>query len=83
LIHKAKLAWLKGPTPPRETNDLGIFSQELLGKLPVGKKVIADQGSMEICTTSVQKMKLIQKRLPISRIESWLATRLSTSISRT
>ncbi len=44
-LRKPQLAWVYGPTPPGECNDLGVFRQKLKGemaaKLP-GKKAFAD-----------------------------------------
>ena len=44
LIHKPKLVWVKGPTPPGLLPDISVFRQELKSKLPAGRKIIADQG---------------------------------------
>lgn len=44
LIHKPKLVWVKGPTPPGLFNDVSVFRQELKNKIPPGKKVVADEG---------------------------------------
>lgn len=43
-IHKPKLKWVNGPTPPGQFNDIAVFRQKLKGMLPAGKKVIADDG---------------------------------------
>ncbi|CAB9500472.1 hypothetical protein SEMRO_84_G044950.1 [Seminavis robusta] len=42
LLHKPKLAWIHGPTPPGEMNDLTVFRSKLKGVLPEGRRLIAD-----------------------------------------
>lgn len=32
LIHKPKLVWVRGPTPPGLYNDITVFKQELMKK---------------------------------------------------
>lgn len=44
LLHKPQVAWVYGPTPPGQFNDLTVFRQKLKAEIPPGKKVIADRG---------------------------------------
>ena len=43
-INAPKLVWVYGPTPPGLHPDISVFRQRLKTKLPVGKKVIGDEG---------------------------------------
>jgi len=43
-LFEDKLVWLKGPYRPGEFNDRSMFESELRGKIPAGKKVVADGG---------------------------------------
>lgn len=43
-IHKPKLKWVNGPTPPGEDPDITVFRKKLMKKIPRGKKLIGDEG---------------------------------------
>ena len=43
-IHRPQLVWVYGPTAPGKDNDLEVFRQSLKHHLPVGTKIIADDG---------------------------------------
>ncbi|CAB9510565.1 unknown protein [Seminavis robusta] len=44
LLHKAKLGWIHGPTPPGEKNDLVVFRSKLMHEMPADRRLIAESG---------------------------------------
>lgn len=63
-VWSSKLVWINGPFKAGSNNDLKIFKSKLMGKIPKGKKVIADRGYggvLQVCIPSTRDPPHVRK----------------------